>query len=323
MASVLLTSTAINDVVTPYGRSNFNRVVRAAENDVVGSHSVVHNPEEADIILFVDSRCKYHFDAVSSPYVREFSEKCFIFDSQDNSLPLLPGLYMGVPQYLHGCDAYRYGFYIRVIDNGVILENSPFDRVKYLFSFVGRASNSPVRSKVLKLDDAEALVVDRWSGQHDGDSEYAHVIADSKFVLCPRGIGPSTWRMFEVMRSGRCPVIISDQWRPPFGPKWEECSLIVPEADINLIPEILREREGEAERLGRRAWEEWDRHFSFGRAFNWIVDNIVGIQSNRDQWCAVPKRTRLMESIRDGKHRSAFSKEWIRELVHGRLHSLR
>jgi len=40
---------------------------------------------------------------------------------------------------------------------------------------------------------------------------YARLIANSKFVLCPQGVGPSSLRLFETLLMGRAPVIISDE----------------------------------------------------------------------------------------------------------------
>ena len=43
----------------------------------------------------------------------------------------------------------------------------------------------------------------------------ADFIRRTRFVLCPRGQGVSSIRLFEVMKSGRVPVIISDAFVPP------------------------------------------------------------------------------------------------------------
>jgi hypothetical protein len=84
---------------------------------------------------------------------------------------------------------------------------------KYLFSFVGNSSNcASLRKRILKLKHAESLLEDSSSSQSDRDVRYAEFLSKSKFVLCPRGLGPSTWRVFETMRAQRVPV--SDEWRP-------------------------------------------------------------------------------------------------------------
>jgi len=88
--------------------------------------------------------------------------------------------------------------------------------------------------------DSAIHVVNTTFHSHSDYEKKAFVdsILDSKFVLCPRGWFPVTYRLFEVMELGRCPVIISDQWVPIQGIPWDECTIQVPEVDVGNIPEI-------------------------------------------------------------------------------------
>ncbi len=100
---------------------------------------------------------------------------------------------------------------------------------------------------------------------------------ESSFVLCPRGRGCGSIRLFEVMESGRVPVIISDDWVPPGGIDWDSFSIRVAEKDIDQLDEILREhlpRMIEMEITARRVWEE---HFSIKSAFDYVGDELVEI----------------------------------------------
>ena len=73
-------------------------------------------------------------------------------------------------------------------------------------------------------------------------ARYVGSIKDSAFVLCPRGGGTSTFRLFETMMLGRVPVILSDQWVPRVGPDWESFSLRVMERDVSKVPRLLESR---------------------------------------------------------------------------------
>ena len=46
-------------------------------------------------------------------------------------------------------------------------------------------------------------------------SEYFRIMHNSMFVLCPRGVAPSSYRIFEAMKAGRVPVIIAMSGFPP------------------------------------------------------------------------------------------------------------
>jgi hypothetical protein len=96
-------------------------------------------------------------------------------------------------------------------------------------------------------------------------------------VLCPRGIGTSTFRLFETMQSGRVPVILSDAWVPSAGIDWNAVSLRVPERDIARLPEIctaaLPRWDGMA-REARRAWEEWFSPAGMGKLVRTSIEDI-------------------------------------------------
>lgn len=111
--------------------------------------------------------------------------------------------------------------------------------------------------------------------------EYAEAVANSKFVLCPRGFGVSSLRIFETMKAGRVPVIISDDWVPPDGPAWASFSMRVREKDIRALSEILERHEisaGEWGTLARLNWEQW---FSEEASFHRIVEWCVSIMQSR------------------------------------------
>jgi hypothetical protein len=97
-------------------------------------------------------------------------------------------------------------------------------------------------------------------------------------VLCPRGIGTSSFRLFETLQSGRVPVILSDSWVPCAGMDWDAFSLRVRERDIGRLPEICLASESRWEsmaRAGRRAWEEWFSPAGMARLIRRSIEEIV------------------------------------------------
>jgi hypothetical protein len=94
------------------------------------------------------------------------------------------------------------------------------------------------------------------------EAEYLQIAMDSHFILCPRGIGPCTYRLFESMQLGRAPVIIADGWVEMDGIDWQQFSIRVAEADIGRLEQILLARKHESLRMGRIARQVWERHIS-------------------------------------------------------------
>jgi hypothetical protein len=103
----------------------------------------------------------------------------------------------------------------------------------------------------------------------------------SKFVLCPRGLSVSSIRLFETMKTGRVPVILSDGWVEPPGPAWEKFAIRVREADLARLPQILEEREADAVRMGELARREWLEWFAEETAFHTAVEWCLQIKARR------------------------------------------
>jgi len=80
---------------------------------------------------------------------------------------------------------------------------------------------------------------------------------------------------------GVAPVIISDEWVPVRGIKWDECSLIVKERDIQYIDSIVSSYEDSYEEMGRAARKYYEKYFSDQALFNFIIDSCEEIQRSQ------------------------------------------
>ena len=290
MSKVHLLTTADNSIVRQSG-NDFKRLLSAVPHDKFRKHELVETPETADIILFVGSKFEDHRDVRTHPYVRSFNKKCFLYHSNDFVIPFLPGVYVNITKRWHSSHRTRSGFYMRVFDDKFIEYNPDLAKCDFLFCFIGSSQTHPVRPRIIELSHPRAYIEDTsavvpkeekkklFFMVNYGDSDqtrYGSILSRSKFVLCPRGYACSSWRLFETMKAGRIPVIISDQWVPPDGPQWETFSIRVPEKHVSRIPEIVERQESRAEvmgKLARTAWEEWfSRETSFHRIVEWCLE---------------------------------------------------
>ena len=111
--------------------------------------------------------------------------------------------------------------------------------------------------------------------------EYVDDILSSKFVLCPRGWSPATYRLFEVMELGRCPVIISDDWVPIDGVPWQECCIVIKEKDIAYCARSLQNRNAMPRDLGRRLGRSGNYIFQKRGNFAQCCDSIIELRDKR------------------------------------------
>jgi hypothetical protein len=111
----------------------------------------------------------------------------------------------------------------------------------------------------------------------DALRRYADLCANSKFILCPRGIGTSSLRLFETLQAGRVPVIVSDDWVPPRGPDWPRFAVFVAEDRIADIPAVLEAEEehwAQKSALARQAWEDF---FAPDTLFHYFISSLVAL----------------------------------------------
>lgn len=289
MAQVFLTTTY------PHPAGSCEILHASAMGDRFGVHSLCDDPESADIVLFAESiETGYSLlHARRHPVARAYREKTFVLAEHDLVIPTLPGVFTSLPERFYSPSRARTGCYVWNYPNPYV-EPGPLPERPYLFSFAGDVRTAPgLRGRVLALQHPEAFLDDTsqrvyraFYGNDDEakrtfQSSYGQMLRDTVFPLCPRGDGPSTVRLFEVMQSGRAPVIISDEWVAPEGPDWDTFSIRVRESDVEGIPALLEARRADALELGRRARQSWEEWFSRGVLFHRTVEACLAIQRTR------------------------------------------
>ena len=311
MAAIFLTTTFKVTDNNPQALRNFDLIVDLSRHDLQKQHYVVNCPSKADIILFISDKRYYHSGIYCSEIFKEYSTKCLVFDFHDRTIPRIPGLYATIPAYLHSAPIYEYGFYpynYGCFDLDAAVKS--FSDFKYLFSFMGSANTYPnLRGAILNLIHHRAYLKDTSIG---GSAElFSDVLMNSKFILCPRGIAPSTIRVFEAMRAGRVPVIIADEWRENIiDGDWREFSIRISEKDVQLIPEILEALEPQASEMGKKARLAWEKNFSISHGFHWLIETCVRIQKSRTDYDHISSRKIYLETFRT-HHFIPFWKESI------------
>lgn len=273
----LLTAAPRGEGAHPEASLAFEQLTALAAIDRFGAHTLASDPEAADVILFAESPygSGHYFERVRRhPVYRSFRSKSYLYCAADRVVPLLPGVYTSLERRMYRQAWTRSGPYLGIREEGARTYEPGFEP-SLLFSFVGSSKSHPARRRIVALEHPEALIVDTSAEAQPPDKpidRYVDSIRASAFVLCPRGGGTASFRMFEAMLLGRAPVVISDQWVPPAGPDWDAFSVRVAEPDVDRIPALLEARAGEAAAMGaaaRAAWVDW---FSQPVLFHRIVE---------------------------------------------------
>lgn len=224
-------------------------------------------------------------------FLDEYAQKIVTINHDDVSTTFLPGLYVSLTsRNVQEGWAVPCGYKGQYRNNDAIdVDLSATDR-RWLFSFRGADFSHPVRQKLTRLFNEESMeysyvVANKKFHSHtELDHQiYVNELLNSHFVLAPSGFSPSTYRMFEAMQHGRCPVIISDEWQPIDGVEWDKSSIRVAERDIGSLQKILTERVSDSESLGRNAQNFWKENFADGVREKNMLETLISLHLNITQ----------------------------------------
>lgn len=139
-------------------------------------------------------------------------------------------------------------------------------------SFVGRNTH-PIRAEILKIREPGWLITDKVQKM----PQYCDTLARSVFTLCPRGYGPTSFRIKEAMQYGSIPVYISDIWIFPHDIEFDYGFRLRP-SDIPQLPEFLKGF-GPAviSQLQENVKTTYEKYFTYEANFKIINDLISTI----------------------------------------------
>lgn len=134
-------------------------------------------------------------------------------------------------------------------------------------SFIGRNTHA-IRSEILKLKQPGWLISDRVRTMR----EFCTILAQSVFTLCPRGYGPTSFRIKEAMQYGSIPVYISDEFIEPHGIDFNTYGVKITTDQVKDLSKILSEVNVTEKQLAvKEIYEKW---FTFEANKQVIESNI-------------------------------------------------
>ena len=270
---------------------------------------LAHDVNQAELVLISDIAGSNWFQDLRENQSIKDPSKCFVVADGDIPMPLLHGIYTSNHRRLKFQSRFRtgaYNLFPEKVHNPFVAQcsgESYSSPKKFLYSFVGQDS-SPLRLQLFqrKFSRNDVLVANstsyfnahsRKEDHLSQQQKYCEIMTASKFALCPKGTSSASIRLFEVMKMGVAPVIISDDWILPRGPKWDEFAVIVKEKDLDQLDEILEQREKEYVDMGRKAHEAYQTFFADEVYFDYVIDQILDIQQHQK----IPER--LFWSLRN------------------------
>ncbi len=127
-------------------------------------------------------------------------------------------------------------------------------------SFIG-AITHPIRERMVKeLKDKDGYFI---STERTSLESYCKIMSMSKFALCPRGYGKTSFRIQEALQYGAIPVYISDEWLFKEG-----CVLVNPSGSrlsVDGLPyDILKQHTNGS----------FEKYYTYSAVANMIYENL-------------------------------------------------
>lgn len=279
----------------PYHRADWEQRIAGWLAGAPESVERVTQPADAEFILepeqahsFIGGRV---FAVAPQSHYHRYPENTFAWDQGDQPTGRLPGLYCSLSRRL--ADSARHRGFCYPLRMNRLVRECPQDEAKYLFGFSGNIT-APLRARLFTtlepeaqsgralLRRTESIFTRIYSPETDVErSRFVDDLRQSRFILCPRGNGLSSIRLFEALEAGRVPVIISDALLLPACVDWSACAVQVPEAALDQIPARLAARDADWPRLARNARREWERCFGNATMLPTIVAQLRAIIAAR------------------------------------------
>ena len=140
---------------------------------------------------------------------------------------------------------------------------------EFLASFVGSMTHRVREKMVDALHDKPDVYIStkEWHPTMEVNNvqDFIDSSRKSKFVLCPRGYGLSSFRLYEAMQLDAVPVYISDQFWTPFTYElnWNDFCVMINEEEIPNMHSILESiSDKKYEMMKRKIEEVYENYFT-------------------------------------------------------------
>jgi hypothetical protein len=245
------------------------------------------------------------FSVAADSHYRRRPESTFAWDRGDHPTGRLPGLFCSLSR--RRADPARHRGFCYPLRMNRLVQPCAVEDARYLFGFSGNVT-APLRARLFSefrgaaesgralLRRTESLFHRIYSAETDVErARFVHDLRQCRFILCPRGNGLSSIRLFETLEAARVPVIISDDLLLPECVNWTSCAIVVPERNLAQLPDLLAQREADWPQMAVAARREWERCFGDATLLPTLVNEIRSILAARTR---PEKRQRFFFPIR-------------------------
>jgi hypothetical protein len=249
----------------------------------------VCNPEQAEAILIQEQNSfknfRYVNDLLNDPLISKYADRIYTINDDDCATGLLRGIYTSLPAYRFDKELHVAVPYMQFPNEQVFMAQEDLEPT-LLASWRGNTKSNGLRLKLIDaLKGQPGILIQKTESwlNHKEDEKvgYVNLIRNARFSICPAGWAPVSFRIYESMALGRCPVILADSFVPPEGPDWNSFALFFPEKKIRELHAFLTNNEDTYARLGMIAQKSWETYFSTAQIGDYYASALLSLMRSR------------------------------------------
>jgi hypothetical protein len=239
------------------------------------------DPCSADRIIFIDLHQAHHLNVrktvVEHPLFKEHRQKILVWNETDRPVFDLRGLYVNVPVGLT-LDPTIIPIPYLFVPADSLFHGTNFSKGGRSVTCTYRGSNTHKCRKVLTaINHPNYSLVDSTHSNSISESNYVAELDRSVHVLCPRGHGLTSFRLYEAMARGCMPTIVADGWFPPKGIAWDTFCTFVKESDIECVPNHLNYSESELSKRQESLAQEYNAYLAPDVRMSYFLKQISDV----------------------------------------------
>lgn len=272
-----------------------------------GAHQITKDAHEADVVINgLSDRLDLGFRPqlvrpLAPQHVRQL-----VWDWSDKPTGRHSGFYASLDRGYYDPRRHRTMCYPIVFNE--MVTSFPQSDATFRYGFMGGFTHRVRRNLFAALSprneqDHSLLICqgNDWGALHDRSGlshkrAYVDFLRQTKFILCPRGIGVGTARFYETLKAGRVPVLISDRFVLPARIDWSSCLVVVGEGELDRIPEAIAEAEPRWPQMAANARRIWEENFSLEKTLDYLAANIADL-TDRPRSVTPAMQARFMTNV--------------------------
>ena len=167
-------------------------------------------------------------------------------------------------------------------ENPELFEKYKNNTKHILCSFVGSITHDCRKIMVDELSynsDIVFLINDVWTNQIElhKQEQFLQITSSSKFTLCPRGYGKTSFRLYEALKLQSIPIYIYDECFLPYTEllDWSKMAILIHINDINQLYSIITSITETQINEMRNYYTKYEYLFTYQGMCNYVLKKVI------------------------------------------------